>query len=242
MGLPIDSREQLLTSLRGHILKIPDLQGLLKQWPQYVHLEVDHLRGDVDKKLRDIFPEGKRLSRTQAVDIGLFAASWWPFAPYEALKTAAYISIWVYRTELDSAEFSSFVTDYDRAADFRNETLEFIERCLLPGEKDFNPAASNAIIDSFRPIGEAITKACSADQVKTLAQELRFFIEMTGLEQQIQMSGKLPSLGEYHQRRVGSSAVRVCLAITEDMETLWEETNIIVSTYVQMAPPAPSGT
>ncbi len=53
------------------------------------------------------------------------------------------------------------------------------------------------------------------DQVETFLKELRFFIEMTGVEQQVQMSKKLPSVDEYYQRRKGSSAVRMCLAITE---------------------------
>ena len=53
------------------------------------------------------------------------------------------------------------------------------------------------------------------DQVEIFLKELRFFIEMTGVEQQVQMTKKLPSIDEYHQRRKGSSAVRVCLAITE---------------------------
>ncbi|KAI4228723.1 MAG: hypothetical protein L6R36_001413 [Xanthoria steineri] len=68
---------------------------------------------------------------------------------------------------------------------------------------------------------------------------------MTEVEQQVQMSKKLPSIDEYNQRRMGSSAVRVCLAVTEycygheippsviedeDMETIWNETNVIVST------------
>ncbi|KAI4254601.1 MAG: hypothetical protein L6R42_007129 [Xanthoria sp. 1 TBL-2021] len=59
------------------------------------------------------------------------------------------------------------------------------------------------------------------------------------------MGKKLPSIDEYHQRRMGSSAVRICLAITEycfgieiprsvmndnDMDTIWNETNVIIST------------
>lgn len=52
MGLEIDPRDQILQSLRGNTLKIPDLQALLQHWPQYVNLEVDRLRRYVDKKLR----------------------------------------------------------------------------------------------------------------------------------------------------------------------------------------------
>ena len=45
--------------------------------------------------------------------------------------------------------------------------------------------------------------------------ELLLFVEMTNIEQQFQMSEKLPTVEEYRQRRMGSSAVGMCLAITE---------------------------
>jgi hypothetical protein len=70
---------------------------------------------------------------------------------------------------------------------------------------------------------------------------------MSEEEQMFQMTPNLPTVEEYSNRRMGSSAVRVCLAITEyafgielpdevmrdeDMEDIWNETNIIISTYV----------
>lgn len=50
---PINTREQLLYSLRGSHLTVPDLQALLKEWPQYVNQELDRLRVDADEKLRE---------------------------------------------------------------------------------------------------------------------------------------------------------------------------------------------
>ena len=92
-----------------------------------------------------------------------------------------------------------------------------------------------------------------------------FFVEMTGVEHRVQLSQELPSVEEYNERRMGSSAVRICLAITEyapshlgsillltgrryclgitippqimrdeAMQAIWHETNMIVSTYVQV--------
>ena len=46
------SRQQLLKSLQGHSLHIPDLQALLDHWPQYVNPEVGRLRKDVDNRLK----------------------------------------------------------------------------------------------------------------------------------------------------------------------------------------------
>lgn len=67
-----------------------------------------------------------------------------------------------YWEELDSAEFSSLVSDYARAAAFRAETLDFARKCLmLDGKEGVLSPPSNAIIESFQPIGEAISKSCT---------------------------------------------------------------------------------
>lgn len=41
------------------------------------------------------FPEGQRLWKMKAADAALFGALWWPYAPFEHLKIATYLSIWV---------------------------------------------------------------------------------------------------------------------------------------------------
>ena len=45
------SRQQLVNSLQGCNLYIPDLQALLEHWPQYVNPEVERLRKDVAERL-----------------------------------------------------------------------------------------------------------------------------------------------------------------------------------------------
>ena len=46
-------------------------------------------------------------------------------------------------------------------------------------------------------------------------QQIEHFVNMTALEQRVQLSDHLPSLESYRKRRLGSSAVGVCLAIHE---------------------------
>jgi len=46
-------------------------------------------------------------------------------------------------------------------------------------------------------------------------QQLELFVEMSELEQRVQLSGHLPSVESYQRRRMGTSAVAVCLAIHE---------------------------
>ena len=46
------SRHQLIESLRGCELQIPDLQALFGHWPQQINPELDSLRTHVDEWLR----------------------------------------------------------------------------------------------------------------------------------------------------------------------------------------------
>lgn len=87
--------KQLLKSLQGRMLHIPDLQAMMSHWPQYVSPELDRLRADVDETLRNLFPDNIRLRKMRQADPALFAASWWPYAPYERLRLASYLTIWV---------------------------------------------------------------------------------------------------------------------------------------------------
>ena len=56
---------------------------------------------------------------------------------------------------------------------------------------------------------------CILDQIKSFLRELEFFIDMTDVEQETSMGEELPTVEEYQKRRMGSSAVGVCLALTE---------------------------
>jgi hypothetical protein len=82
-----------------------------------------------------------------------------------------------------------------------------------------------------------------AENTRLFLDELVYFIDACQLEQQKQVQGHMPTTREYLERRMGSGAVRVCLALSEfackmvlpsdimadpDMTTLWNATNIII--------------
>jgi hypothetical protein len=116
--------------------------------------------------------------------------------------------------------------------------MAYIEASLQrEGTVDLDSISTNRIITNFKPVGEAISKNCNqrkhpgpndrreahhqlthsreTGQIDTFLEELRFFIQMSEEEQMFQMTPHLPTVEEYSRRRKGSSAVRVCLAITE---------------------------
>lgn len=52
-ALPLDSgtREELVASLRGSRVTIPDLKFLMRHWPQGVHPDLERLEKDVQARL-----------------------------------------------------------------------------------------------------------------------------------------------------------------------------------------------
>ena len=48
---PNSPKQQLLHSLRGSSVVLPDMQGLLSDWPRYVNPEIKKLREVVDTHL-----------------------------------------------------------------------------------------------------------------------------------------------------------------------------------------------
>lgn len=50
-----------------------------------------------------------------------------------------------------------------------------------------------------------------------LLQQIEYYVNESGVEQQIGLRDELPTLQEYKQRRMGTSAVYVFLALTESV-------------------------
>lgn len=47
------SRSEILAALKGQKVRVPDLQALLKEWPQHTSPHLEQLRIDVDAKLEE---------------------------------------------------------------------------------------------------------------------------------------------------------------------------------------------
>lgn len=108
------------------------------------------------------------------------------------------------------------MSDLHAAQKYREETIEWIRKCLTSKEHALDvDRPSSTIIEFFQVSGPAIAKSSTTAQKQQLLDELLLFINMANVEQEIQLGNTLPTLEEYEERRMGSSAVRVCLAMTE---------------------------
>ncbi|KAI1097855.1 isoprenoid synthase domain-containing protein [Jackrogersella minutella] len=245
-------RRQVIESMRGSSVVIPDLQCLVSHWPSATHPEIERLEEDVFRTLESIFPsldEEKRRRKLKASGVAFFGASWWAYASFEALRIGTYLATWlfIWDDETDSHEYSPLIYDFEEACAFRRETMQYLQETLSRQStpSSLERISSNPIITNFRPVGEAVSKSCSDYQTERFMDELRFFIEMTEEEHDYQITQRVPTIKEYTKRRMGSGGVRVCLAISEytrgieipehvmrsrKMQTIWNETNIIICT------------
>lgn len=96
-----------------------------------------------------------KLPKFIAADFALFAATWWPNASFENLRTITHVVIWlfVWDDELDQAG-GVLSTDLEAAAKYRAESVEFVEGCLgfcgKDGEAEGGPPAPpSRIVESF---------------------------------------------------------------------------------------------
>ncbi|KAI1104702.1 terpenoid synthase [Jackrogersella minutella] len=246
--LPV-TRENLLLSLRGCHVTIPDLQSMIGHWPQGVHPEVKRLEKYVQDTIASILPSPineTRFRTLEASNFALFAASWWPYAPYEALEIGTCLAIWLFAwdDETDSPEYSTIVNDWDECSTFRQKTMDYLQESLSGNsQSNLSAISTNPIITAFRPVGEAISKSCDNRQISMFLNELLYFVQMCGEEQKLQMAHRLPTVEEYIRRRLGSGAVRIMFATTEyayditlsqeilddeAMQRLCEEANILI--------------
>ncbi|CZR62301.1 uncharacterized protein PAC_12198 [Phialocephala subalpina] len=81
----------------------------------------------------------------------------------------------------------------------------------------YPPTASHPIIESFRVIGEALAEAYTVEQRENFFEDMRFYISSTEMEQKWHLEGeaRIPTLEDYLHSRMGTSAVRPCLAVIE---------------------------
>lgn len=111
------ARSDIIDSIRGQRVVIPDLESLLSDWPQGESTEEGNVQQDnvvrlhtyvimtntahavLSRRISDIvlsiLGPGRRLKKMKAAKFGTLAATWWPDASREALQFAAYLVTWV---------------------------------------------------------------------------------------------------------------------------------------------------
>ncbi|KAI0967214.1 isoprenoid synthase domain-containing protein [Xylaria arbuscula] len=188
------TRDILLHRIKGRTIHLPRIDT------EQVNPWLPILRRKVAKRLANLQFDPERQRHLEAADLAYFTALWWPDAELERLETLAYLVIWLFTWDDEIDQPTGLYTeDYAGAKSYRDDTLNFVAACLGFMPKDSIQLPLNDIIQSFDII---------ASQV----------------EQKYRLMGILPTLKEYWNLRLGTSAVYIGIASAEFLQT-----NIIIS-------------
>jgi hypothetical protein len=177
------------------------------------------------------------LPHLQKADFALFASTWWPEATADRLRILAYLSIWLFIWDDEIDESTGTLShDFSEAQAFRDETVAFVTQSLALDETSARVSPPSPIIHRFEVIGEALRAAYSTGELElhlasksalhdeadtapaqrqVFMDEMLFFMKMSEVEQQTQLEHETPTIDQYWECRMGTSAVGVCLAVQE---------------------------
>jgi hypothetical protein len=168
---------------------------------------------------------------------------WWPRAEAKRLQTVTFWFLWLFTwdDEIDQSTSALFI-NIDDANKFREESFHYVRYCLGVSNKDthkfrfdVNPP-TNKIIHSLDVIGAELqevynqgrfsitipqvvfvrnTDTIPADQILCFVQEIDYYMDCQQREQARKLTGKVPTVAEYWETRMGTSAVTSMLALNE---------------------------
>jgi hypothetical protein len=176
------NRTTLLESLKGQTVVLPDLFNAFAGWPRLeANVNYRKLAAVSDQKLErygtilsdfnnpvrslltsapSVFKDKRKLAALKASDFPLFAATWWPKAPYEETRVMLFMTIWLFTwdDEIDEPT-GSYSEDLESANGYREQTIDFVLHCLGFGPTSGLVEPTNRIVGSFRDIGEPLANA-----------------------------------------------------------------------------------
>ncbi|KAL1648845.1 hypothetical protein SLS58_002025 [Diplodia intermedia] len=93
---PLDSRQQLLASIRGQMMYLPDLWPYFCHWPTGINQGLDRLRKDESDWLDANIPSPRLRAAFKKADFSLLGSASSPWASYERLRIASLLIVWLY--------------------------------------------------------------------------------------------------------------------------------------------------
>ncbi|KAJ6541535.1 isoprenoid synthase domain-containing protein [Mycena capillaripes] len=199
-------------TLRGQTLKFPNLQLPMKDWPKGLSPHYDDLRVVQHTELKKLLGEDiKAYDVCVSTDCPYLVSTWFPKANWDRLRLGAQVITFLYLWDdsIDNPELTDLFNNLDASRRFREETRNQFDRYL--GNASLLGDAPDphlpAVLRSFGPIGEAFAFRMSRGQRMQILNELHRYMDACEIEQLSELSGRAPTLEEYLESRMGTSAV-----------------------------------
>lgn len=146
---------------------------------------------------------------------------WWPLASYERLKTCTFWTVFLFTIDDDVDQSTAKLSKNLEAANrVRNQLYHFIRYILGVPDKEtlewkFDENPPCPLIQSLEPIGASLLSFYNQDQILIFVNEVLYFVNSQQQEQARRLGGIIPSVEEFWETRLGSSAVTTALALNE---------------------------
>lgn len=244
-GTPIDPNEALAAELKGRAMHVPNMMLAMHGWPHRERNKYyEQMRSLFDETLDRVIPDPRRRQKFKECDFALFAALWWPHAEWDDFYSASFFALWIFVwDDTIDANDNDLSDDFQKACRFRQQTLEYVKDCLglrAEGEGD-EPVFPSLACGLFRDFSKRVVEKFKKDRVQRIYDEIVRYIHECEVEQADRLAGYIPTLDEYLENRLGTSAVFILCGIFElfvetalpdwmmnspEMQVIWRETNL----------------
>jgi hypothetical protein len=173
-------------------------------------------------------------------DYGLMAARSWPHAELRRLRTCTFWFLWLFTwdDEIDQST-SDLYGDLDNSNEFREESYHFLRHTLGVSNEETDKwhfhtdLPKDKLIRSLDVIGAELQKGCNKgtmlvgqhcfrkadtnflEQITCFVDEVHRYMASQQREQGRKLKGSIPTVGQYWETRLGTSAVNCMLALNE---------------------------
>ncbi|KAL1874928.1 hypothetical protein VTK73DRAFT_10354 [Phialemonium thermophilum] len=250
MSQPTNPSQALAMEFKGKVLEVPNMMVALEGWPyREKNKYYEQMRDIFNETLDRVIPDPRRCEKFKECDFALFSALWWPHAEWEDFYSAAFFALWIFiwddTLDGDNSGDREISDDFEKASKFRAQTLDYIKHCLgLREENDgAKPGFPSLSCGLFEDFSRRVVEKFAKDRVQRVYDEIARYVHECEVEQTYRLTGRIPTLDEYLENRLGTSAVFILCGIFElfvddalpdwmmkspEMDVIWRETNLAI--------------
>ncbi|KAF2828282.1 terpenoid synthase [Ophiobolus disseminans] len=208
----LHQRSDLVTSLRGHKIEVPDILAIYQGWTVRKHPDTNELREDLECFYKTYIPTDEQRNKARKVDSALFAGTFWTAVAKDKFEVLCNLMAWFFFWD-DEIDCGSLTNDRERTEAYINDTIAFLKCCLQPELNTSFPIPGRLHnTGPFIGIGKAMLVGQSLEDRNRFAESLYAYFEAVRASQAQRLVG-VQALDAYIERRVESIASRPCLAI-----------------------------
>ncbi|MCJ1406095.1 hypothetical protein MMC19_000160 [Ptychographa xylographoides] len=176
---------ELLASLKGRCMRVPDLGPIFSLWPKNINKHYGVLKAAANDYLRSFNMTEKKLKKQIEIDYALAGSMMWQQANYNGLRTVTFFVIWLFNYDDEVAEPMGQHSDHSELArGVLRTAVSFVEHCLGLGRQEAIDLPKDPNISRFQVIGDQIRAAYTVEQRQLFFDEMKLYFHACEREQQ----------------------------------------------------------